>query len=250
MKKLFEILQKLFKNKIFKKVTMSIVFVVMCSVACFLNWKAVVGAEDGDEPYIPNNTFVFHFNENEHWKNSSDPNNPYPCGKITKIDCEWKPDWWSQVSGSTSIWEYSEGYYDTEFSTTCPDWGFEEHKEKILLVVQVSFSDPNYRPVLCYASGDPVPSTDLYEDEPTVNGDGFTRYYIKHGRWGGMTEDFYFRPPTCTLNYDENTCGWPGGGNNEGPFGKIEKVETKVGSEDYSEAQPKRLFLFPRAIFH
>lgn len=233
MKKLFEMLQKLFKNKIFKKVTMSIVFVVMCSVACFLNWKAVVGAEDGDEPYIPNNTFVFHFNENEHWKNG----NAYPCGKITQIDCEWKPEWNGSVNGSTSIWEYSENasYKDnTEFSTTCPDDGFND-RTKIFLEVQVSFSDPNYRPVLCDVFGRPIPSSDLYENEPTVNGNGFTRYYIKHGNWGGMTEDFYFRPPTCTLNYDENTCGWPGGGNNEGPFGKIEKVETKVGSEDYSE---------------
>lgn len=228
MKKLFEMLQRLFKNKIFKKVTMSIVFVVMCSVACFLNWKAVVGAEDGDEPYIPNNTFVFHFNENEHWKNGYD----YPCGNITRLRCEWRPDWYSSVSGSTSIWEYSEDYYDTKFSTTCPDWGFEDRK-KIFLEVQVSFSDSNYRPVLCDVLGRPIPSSDLSYD--TVEGDGFTRYYIKHGDWGGMTEDFYFRPPTCTLNYDENTCGWPGGGNNEGPFGKIEKVETKVGSEDYSE---------------
>lgn len=229
MKKLFEMLQRLFKNKIFKKVTMSIVFVVMCSVACFLNWKAVVGAEDGDEPYIPNNTFVFHFNENEHWKNGYD----YPCGKITKLRCEWRPDWNSQVSGAVDTWEYSEDYYDTKFSTTCPDGGFDD-LTKILLEVQVSFSDPSYRPVLCYASGNPIPSSDLYE-EPRY-GIGVTTYYIKHGEWGGLTENFYFRPPTCTLNYDENTCGWPGGGNNEGPFGKIEKVETKVGSGSYSEA--------------
>ena len=223
MKKLFEMLQRLFKNKIFKKVTMSIVFVVMCSVACFLNWKAVVGAEDGDEPPIPNNTFVFHFNENEYWKNGYD----YPCGNITKIRCEWRPDRNSQVSGAVNTWEYSEG--NTKFSTTCPDGGFDD-LTKIFLEVQVSFSDPNYRPVLCYASGNPIPSSDFYQ-EP-ANGNSLTTYYIKHGELGGLTENFYFRPPTCTLNYNEDEF-WKVDG--EHPFGEITKVETKVGSEGYSE---------------
>lgn len=219
MKKLFGMLQRLFKNKIFKKVTMSIVFVVMCSVACFLNWKAIVGAE---EPYIPNNTFVFHFNEDEYWKNGDD----YPCGKITGLRCEWHPDWGTQVSGAVDTWEFDES---TNFSTTCPDWGFDD-RTKIFLEVQVSFSDPNYRPVLCYGSGTPISSDDLYRDP--VNGNGLTTYYIKHGKWGGATENFYFRPPTCTLNYNEDEF-WKVDG--EHPFGEITKVETKVSSEDYSE---------------
>ena len=42
MKKLVE---KLLKNEMLKKVSMSITFVIMCCVACFINWKAVVGAE-------------------------------------------------------------------------------------------------------------------------------------------------------------------------------------------------------------
>ena len=36
-------IQNLFKNKIFKKITMSVLFVAMCFVACFMNWKAIAG---------------------------------------------------------------------------------------------------------------------------------------------------------------------------------------------------------------
>ena len=221
MKKLFEILQKLFKNKIFKKVTMSIVFVVMCSVACFLNWKAVVGAEGDNES--PNNTFVFHFNEKEYWKNGDS----YPCGYITNLKCTWKTkDSGHPIVGDETTWDYNGDDYVTEWSTKCPG---DANIAGIFLEVQVSFSNPTYRPLLCYNTGDPIPDTNFYLS--TRNEESLTIYYINYGD----LSEFYFRPPTCTLNYDENTCGWPGGGNNEGPFGKIEKVETKVGSEDYSE---------------
>lgn len=221
MKKLFEMLQKLFKNKIFKKVTMSIVFVVMCSVACFLNWKAVVGAEGDNES--PNNTFVFHFNEKEYWKNGDS----YPCGYITNLKCTWKTkDPGHPIVGDKTTWEYKDDDYVTEWSTKCPGGA---NIAGIFLEVQVSFSNPTYRPLLCYNTGDPIPDTNFYLS--TKNDESLTTYYINYGD----LSEFYFRPPTCTLNYDENTCGWPGGGNNEGPFGKIEKVETRVGSEDYSE---------------
>lgn len=56
-------IQNLFKNKIFKKITMSVLFVAMCFVACFMNWKALA---DGGAGFItPSNKMIFTWNQND-----------------------------------------------------------------------------------------------------------------------------------------------------------------------------------------
>lgn len=56
-------IQNLFKNKIFKKITMSVLFVAMCFVTCFMNWKALA---DGGTGFItPSNKMIFTWNQND-----------------------------------------------------------------------------------------------------------------------------------------------------------------------------------------
>ncbi len=45
--------EKLLKNEIFKKISISVIFTIMCCFACFLNWKSVVGAEEGRNGVAP-----------------------------------------------------------------------------------------------------------------------------------------------------------------------------------------------------
>lgn len=94
-------IEKLFKNEIFKRVTMSIMFVLMCSFACFLNWKAIVGAEgEGGAGTRAASSFTLLFNEDAYFDKVQSNGTLI---KVSKIECDMGDDAQKQTLYDSSV---------------------------------------------------------------------------------------------------------------------------------------------------
>ncbi len=105
-------IEKLFRNEILKKVTMGIMFMFMLSVACFLNWKAVVGAERGT------GQIVWQFNDDTCFTREQSDGTKV---KVFKIEYSTDDENFLQVYDASSGTEPADNQQQTmPFDTTLP----------------------------------------------------------------------------------------------------------------------------------